>query len=443
MRIGLIAMSGVRAHNEELTKLGLTLPGFVDRNKIIASLPSLGLLTLAGMTPDDIDVHYLEVPDIKDIADPLNSFDLVAISTYSAQIFEAYELADRYRAKGIKTVIGGPHVTCVPDEAQERCDSVVIGEGEPVWLELLNDFSNNELKPFYSSFERNFDLSKAPMPKFELLNPDKYNRLTVQTSRGCPHRCEFCGASILIAKQYQQKPAEKVLAEIRAIKKLWEKPFVEFADDNTFINKRYWKDLLKELKKENIKWFTETDISIAFDEELLTLMRESGCQQVLIGFESPVETGLNGIELTSNWKLKQLDKYRYAIDAIQSHGITVNGCFILGLDGHDKGIFNKVWDFVRETGLYEVQITIMTAFPGTPLYERLMKENRLLRIDDWAKCTLFDVNYQPQNMTIKELERGFRDLAEQIYSAECTQERRGRYKKMLGEKVRAKDNHNE
>jgi len=433
MKIGLIAMSGVRAYNEELTKLGLTLPGFVDRNKIIASLPSLGLLTLAGMTPEKIEVEYIEIADIKSVFELPNSFDMVAISTYSAQIFEAYELSERYRKKGIKTVIGGPHVTCLPEEAKEHCDSVVIGEGEPSWLELLNDCEKDRLKPIYTSFDKDFDLKDAPMPKFELLNPEKYNRLTVQTSRGCPHHCEFCAASILISKKYKQKPASKVVQEIKAIKKIWKKPFIEFADDNTFINKKYWLNLLKELKDEDIRWFTETDISVAESDELLELIRESGCQQVLIGLESPSKSGLDGLELSSNWKMKQLDKYRYAIDKIQSHGITVNGCFILGLDGQDRGIFDEVWKFVQESGLYEVQITVMTAFPGTPLYERLINEGRILKDNNWAMCTLFDVNFQPKNMSVRELEKGFRDLAEKVYSVEFTQYRRSRYKKMLKE----------
>ncbi|MFH1621909.1 MAG: radical SAM protein [Candidatus Omnitrophota bacterium] len=431
MRIGLIAMSGVRAYNKELTELGLTLPGFVDRNKIIASLPSLGLLTLAGMTPKKFDVEYIEVSDIKNLEKILNSFDLVAISTYSAQIFEAYELSVKYRKMGIKTVMGGPHVTSLPQEAKEYCDSVVIGEGESIWPELLNDFEKGNLKPCYSSFGREFDLNNAILPRFDLLVPEKYNRLTVQASRGCPHRCEFCAASILISKRYKQKPAEKVLEEMKAIKKIWKKPFIEFADDNTFINKKYWIDLLKKIKKENIRWFTETDVSVADSEELLNLMRESGCQQVLIGFESPTPEGLDGIELVNNWKMKQLDKYRLAIDKIQSHGITVNGCFIIGLDGHNTNIFDEVWDFVRQSGLYEVQITIMTAFPGTPLYDRLVSEKRVLNERDWAKCTLFDVNFQPKNMSVKDLEIGFRDLAEKIYSAEFTNERRSRYKNML------------
>src|SRR4030043_2260377 len=162
MNIGLIAMSGVRAYNEELTRLGLTLPGFVDRNKIIASLPSLGLLTLAGMTPQDIKVEVLEVADVKAVNDLPGSFGLVAISTYSAQIFEAYELAERYRAQGVTTVIGGPHVTILPDEAAIYCDSVVKGGGEPVWRELLDDFKHNRLKKVYSSFDKDFNLKDSP-----------------------------------------------------------------------------------------------------------------------------------------------------------------------------------------------------------------------------------------------------------------------------------------
>ena len=433
MKIALIAMSGVRAYNKELTELGLTLPGFVDRNKIIASLPSLGLLTLAGMTPDRFQVEYIEVSDIKDVEELPNSFDLVAISTYSAQIFEAYELSERYRKKGVKTVLGGPHVTSVPGESKKHCDSIVIGEGEPVWLELLEDMEKGNLKSQYNSFDKDFDLKDSPMPRFNLLNPEKYNRLTIQTSRGCTHCCEFCAASILISKKYKQKPAYKVLEEVRAIKKIWKNPFIEFADDNTFVNKKYWKELLSQLKNEKIKWFTETDISVAEDDELLNLMRESGCQQVLIGLESPSQKALDGIELSANWKMQQASNYRKAIDKIQHHGITVNGCFILGLDGHDRGIFDEVWEFVKDSNLYEVQITIMTAFPGTPLYNRLKAEKRVLKEADWAKCTLFDVNFQPKNMSVVELEIGFRDLAEKLYSTEFTQHRRSRYKQMLKE----------
>ena len=235
-RIGFIAMSGVRAHNAELTRLGLTLPGFVDRNKIIASLPSLGLLTLAGLTPEKFDVEYHEIADLKKLSELPDRFDLVAISTFTAQLSEAYEVADAYRARNIPVVLGGITVGSLPDEAKEHCASVVIGEGEPLWPEVLADFERGALKPFYTP-SKEFDLANAPMPRFDLLDPDKYNRLTVQTSRGCPHRCEFCASSILLTSRYKLKPVEKVIAEIHEIKKMWPRPFIEFADDNSFVHR--------------------------------------------------------------------------------------------------------------------------------------------------------------------------------------------------------------
>ena len=428
VKIGFIAMSGVRAHNSALTELGLTLPGFVERNKIIASLPSLGLLTLAGMTPDDFDFEYLEVPDIKALKGLPGDFDMVAISSFSAQIKEAYELADRYRAVGTKVVLGGLHVSAVPQEAAQHADSVVLGEGEPLWPMLISDLRQGRLQGVYDSRGSSFDLSDAPMPAYHLLEIDKYNRLTVQTQRGCPWRCDFCAASIRISPIYKLKPVEKVIAEIRQIKEIWPNPFIEFADDNSFVIKTHSKKLLRALVKEQIRWFTETDVSVAEDDELLNLMRESGCAQVLIGFESPSLGGLNGLEERANWKAKQFDRYSRAIARIQDHGITVNGCFILGLDGTGTESFDDVWNFVRESGLYEVQITILTPFPGTPLYDRLKKAGRLLREDAWELCTLFDVNFKPTHMSVSELESGFRDLAEKLYSADATKERKENYR---------------
>ena len=456
-RIGFIAMSGVRAHNAELTQLGLTLPGFVDRNKIIASLPSLGLLTLAGLTPDKFAVSYHEIAELRRIAgvppgagtggetpsgpaaadgcataapDLPTGFDLVAISTFTAQFFEACEVADFYRAKKIPVVMGGITVSSLREQTKEHCDSVIIGEGELLWPELLADFERGELKPFYQT-AKEFDLADAPLPRFDLLDPDKYNRLTVQTSRGCPHKCEFCASSILLTKRYKVKPVEKVIAEIRAIKKIWPKPFIEFADDNTFAHREHYKKLLRELAKEKVRWFTEADVRVAEDAELLALIRDAGCQQILIGLESPGGASLNGLELKNNWKLRQQDYYREAVAKIQSYGITVNGCFILGLDGDTCDVFDDVLDFVRESQLYEVQITFMTAFPGTPLYARLKQEGRILRERAWELCTLFDINFQPKNMSVAELQSGFLKLAKQLYSAEETHERRAKFKRML------------
>ena len=429
-RIGLIAMSGVRAHNNELTRLGLTLPGFVDRNKIIASLPSLGLLTLAGLTPDQFEVSYHEIADLKKLAELPTDFNLVAISTFTAQFHETCDAADFFRAHGIPVVMGGITVSSLREQAKEHCDSVVVGEGELLWPTVLADFDRNGLKPFYST-TREFNLADAPMPRFDLLAPQKYNRLTVQTSRGCPHRCEFCASSILLTSRYKVKPVEKVIAEIREIKRIWPRPFIEFADDNSFVRRDHYKNLLRELAKENIHWFTEADIGVAADDELLGLMRDSGCQQVLIGLESPRRANLDGLELRKNWKAKQQDHYRTAIARIQSYGVTVNGCFILGLDGDTPEVFDDVLNFVRDSNLYEVQVTFQTPFPGTPLYSRLKREGRILRDNAWELCTLFDINFQPKNMSVAQLQTGLLKLVKQLYSTEETHERRARFKRML------------
>jgi radical SAM superfamily enzyme YgiQ (UPF0313 family) len=429
-KIGFIAMSGVRAHNPELTKLGLTLPGFVERNRIIASMPSLGLLTLAGLTPDKFAVEYHEIADLQQLSSMPLDFDLVALSTFTAQLKEAYNVADFYREHHVPVVMGGIPVSALPEEVAEHCTSVVVGEGEPLWPSVLNDFHNGQLKPRYVQ-SKQFDLRDAPMPRFNLLDPAKYNRITVQTSRGCPHKCEFCASSILLTPFYKVKPVEKVIDEIHEIKKIWPRPFIELADDNSFVNRPHYKRLLRELVKEKLRWFTEADIRVAEDDELLALMRDSGCQQVLIGLESPRRVSLDGLELKSNWKARQQDSYKAAITKIQSYGITVNGCFILGLDGDTPEVFEDVLQFVRDSGLYEVQITFLTAFPGTPLYSRLKREGRILRERAWELCTLFDINIQPKNMSIAALQRGFLALAKTLYSATETRTRRSGFKKML------------
>ncbi|HLB28934.1 MAG TPA: radical SAM protein [Dehalococcoidia bacterium] len=432
MNIGLIAMSGVRAFNKELMEFGFTLPGFVERAKVIASLPSLSLLTLAGLTPKRFGVQYHEIADLRATPELPDSFDLVAISSYTAQIRDAYEVALRYRERGTKVVMGGLHVSVLPEEALQYCDAVVVGEAEPVWGTLLEDFERDRLRRVYSARGQEFDLADAPMPRFELLDISKYNRLTVQTQRGCPWHCEFCGSGKLLTSKYKQKPVAKVIDEIRRIKELWPEPFIEFADDNTFVNKAHAKELMRALAREGVRWFTETDISVAEDEDLLRLMHDAGCAQILVGLESPVSAGLDGLELKRNWKLQQLDHYKRAIATIQGHGITVNGCFILGLDGQGPEVFDAVWEFVRDSGLYEVQITVLTAFPGTPLYARLLREERLLEPTAWERCTLFDVNFRPSGMSVAEMERGFRELGQRLYSAEFTQQRKAAFYERRG-----------
>jgi radical SAM superfamily enzyme YgiQ (UPF0313 family) len=228
----------------------------------------------------------------------------------------------------------------------------------------------------------------------------------------------------MLSKQYRKRPVEDVIRDIRAIMALRPRPFIEFADDNTFVDKEWGKELCRQLIPLRLKWFTETDLSVAQDEELLDLMRQAGCRQVLIGLESPAQGALRGIEMRNDMKAKWAGKYAERIKTIQSHGITVNGCFILGLDGHGPDIFDQVYEFAVEYHLFDVQITVLTAFPGTPLYDRLQREGRIIEKNRWDLCTLFDVNFEPQGMSAQQLREGMRFLSRKLYSARTTQRRR-------------------
>lgn len=434
MKIGLIAMSGVRVRTAELAKLGVTLPQFVNRGKVITSLPSLGLLTVAGLTPPDVEVAYREVDELPANGE-LEKFDLVGISSFTARIEAAYTLADRYRAAGVPVVLGGLHVSMMPDEAAEHADSLVLFGAEGAWPRLIEDFRNGRLARRYNGLQDHvFEEPNYVMPRFDLLKDRPYNRVTVQTSRGCPLNCEFCAASLRITSRFQQKPIDKVVDEIRTAKTMVDHPFFEFADDNTFLNKRWGKSFVEAITPLELSWFTETDISIADDDELLRRLTDSGCRQILIGLESPSATSLEGID-PHNWKYKHFDQYIESIDKIQSHGVTVNGCFVLGLDSDTPETFAQVKEFVDRSRLIEVQVTVLTPFPGTPLYERLRREGRLIKDRYWDRCTLFDVNFVPKNMSVEELEAGMRWLFSEIYNEREFNRRKRHYMEITKEQM--------
>ena len=437
-KVVLISMSGVRVYNSRLFNLGLTLPGFVERSKVIASLPSLGLITLAAYTPADWQVVYKELDiytenDFNEIM--AEQPDIIAFSSLTARINETYSLATRFRKKGITVVIGGLHVSALPEEAMQFANSVIQGEGELLWEKLLNDYKNNNLQPLYSSLsnrDATFHFGAAKIPRYELLDISKYNRLTIQTTRGCPLHCSFCAASRTISS-YKKKPIAQVEKELNKIFEVWESPFIELADDNTFVDKTWSKELLNLFSNYKMRWFTETDISVAYDNELLELLAKSNCAQVLIGFETTNANGLAGID-RNNWKYKQHENYLKAIDKIQSYGISVNGCFILGFDTDTKETVEETGQFIRNSNLSETQVTLLTPFPGTDLYAQLKKENRLLKDNYWDKCTLFDVNFIPKNFTVEELENSFQELMKTVYSPEFVKERKNKFRQAVRNK---------
>jgi radical SAM superfamily enzyme YgiQ (UPF0313 family) len=422
MRIGLIAMSGVRVRTAELAALGVTLPGFVRRGRVIASLPSLGLLTVAGLTPPGHDLRYFEVDDLERL-EPLPELDLVGISSFTARIDAAYTLAARFRARGVPVVLGGLHVSVVPDEALQHADAIVVGGAEGAWPRVVADAERGQLSRVYTGAREGvFEPGLYAAPRFDFLEGRAYNRITVQTSRGCPRACEFCAASLRITSRFNQKPLDRVMAEIREARRHVTEPFFELADDNTFLDRRWAEEFLRAVTPEGIRYFTETDASVADDPGLCDRLAASGCRQLLIGFESPRATDLAGLDPT-DWKRRQAPRLRRVVDTLQSRGVSVNGCFILGLDAHTPDVFVDILDFVRSSGLAEVQYTVLTPFPGTPLYARLRREGRLLAERFWDRCTLFDVTYVPKRMSVGELETGLRWLFTETYTRRETEAR--------------------
>ena len=323
--------------------------------------------------------------------------------------------------------MGGLHVTVRPQEAARHVDDVCLGEGERYWAELVRQAERQPHGPprVWDADEfAALDIRALPTPRFDLLADRPYNRFTVQTSRGCPWRCDFCGSNVMLGQPYRKRPVADVIRDLKAVAKLRKRPFIEFADDNTFVDKEWGKELCRQLEPLRLKWFTETDISVGDDEELLRLMRQARCRQVLIGLESPEQTALEGVELHANFKARRFGSVKESLRRIQAHGITVNGCFILGLDRHTPDVFEEVLDFALDVPLYDVQITVLTPFPGTPLYERLLREDRILEPERWDLCTLFDVNYRPKNMTADQLRQGLYWLTERLYSGSCNDQRK-------------------
>lgn len=402
-RIALISPKGnVFGKNEKMAS-------FLQESKSMESFrflwtgPNLGLITVASLLPEDWDCEYID-ENYKAI-DYSQRYDIVCISSMTQQIINAYNIARRFSEKGALTVIGGIHATIMPEEASKYVDVVITGEGEVLWPLFLNDYFNGTVKKVYTEIDPGkYHFEKALMPRFELLKDYNYPLITLQTTRGCPHDCSFCCASKVFGCKYRRKSNGNIIKELEEINRILPGKLVLFADDNMFVLRKDSKELLKKMIDLDLRWIAQTDISIADDDELLELMVLSGCQWIVIGFESVSYSSLYNLD-EGNWKLRQLPKYSEAIEKIQSYGIGVYGTFIIGLDHDGPDIFEATVEFIKENKLYGVNITVPTPLPGTRLREKLEEEGRILE-RDWSYYTFWDVNIKPKSMTIKELEEG-------------------------------------
>lgn len=415
----LVAMSGFRVREREMLELGMTLPGLQQRASAIASLPALGLLTLAALTPDHWTVSYHEAPAASDelLHEVVSTRPrIVAISALTASILEAYALAAKLRALGITVIIGGLHATACPDEAMRQADAVVIGDGEPVWQRLLRDVEEGSLAPTYRA-SAPFDLAHAPAPRLDLLGAKSRPRYTLQTARGCPLACDFCAASRMLGP-FRTKPAVNIERELSAITALHPRATIELADDNTFARREPRLDMLDALARSGVRYFTECDWRLGEHPELLQHLAASGCVQVLVGIESLIHPhrGMGA-------KRAPLPRIMDAVHAIQDAGVAVIGCFIVGADGEDHESIQLLGEFLLDAPFADIQLTLQTPFPGSALHERLKAAGRLLPDRNWSSYTLFDATYLPDRLTVPELERAFHNLIRYTFADAPTHRR--------------------
>jgi radical SAM superfamily enzyme YgiQ (UPF0313 family) len=413
-----VPLVGFRIRETEVEALGMSLPGLAPRARAIGQLPALGLLTLAGMLPDSWTCSYLPSAHAdQELIEKIESErpTIVAVSALTASANEAYGLCQQLRTKGIRTVIGGLHVTACPGEAQSHADTVVVGSGEMVWLDVLQNAAAGNLLPAYRA-TRTQHSHEWPLPRFDLLGKSP-PRFTLQTQRGCPLACDFCAASRLLGP-FQEKPTATIRRELEAIAAIAADPLIELADDNTFAGIRDASELFAVLGEANVRYFTECDWRIGERPEVLAGLAHSGCVQVLVGIESLVFRYPGQGD-----KWAELARIMAAVERIQDAGVAVNGCFIVGADGETRQSLDRLIQFILDSPLAEVQITLQTPFPGTSLYRRLRSQGRLLPERGWAFYTLFDVTYQPDQLRVPELEQGFREVLQAVFSKSASERR--------------------
>jgi radical SAM superfamily enzyme YgiQ (UPF0313 family) len=374
---------------------------------------SYALLILAALTPKNHEIELID-ENVERI-DFDKEYDLVGITSVTGQIDRAYEIADLFRNKGRLVIMGGIHVTVLPEEAKPHADSVVIGEAEYLWQQILVDAEKKQLKPFYRS-DKPVKMKDVPIPRYDLINNRNYSSIFIQATRGCPHDCEFCLASNVYGRKYRSKSVEQVLAEIHYIHKSLGKKKLSFSDDNILVKKKFFTELFEKIIPMQLRYYVSSDVSIADDAAFLQLLKRSGCVNIYIGFETVYEEGLKNID-AHGWKLRQFKKYRSAIERIQSLGMGVLGAFIIGLDSDDPSIFEKVGDFIIGNHLNESQITILTPLPGSRLYHRLEKEGRLLPLQ-WSNYSMANLTFVHPNMSKEAIENGFLNLYQRVYSEE-------------------------
>lgn len=391
-------------------KLLLVSPGW-PKGRLWGELgfkfPSLSLAALAAVTPASWEVSLCD--ENMESIDFGAAADLVAITAMTPQAPRAYEIAAAFRARGKAVAMGGFHASSLPSEALLHVDTVVVGEGDLVWPQLLADFAQGELKPLYRLSDL-LDMGMIPVARRGIFDGKGYLLTnTLQTTRGCPFDCEFCSVTAFYGRKYRERPVDDVLTELEKLRK--NNSFAFFVDDNLVADRRYALSLFEGMKGMGFKWLSHAPIDFARDRELLQAAGESGCIGMFVGFESLNQDALAAMGKVTNRAASYLDDARIFRD----NGIGILGSFVLGYDGDTPAVFERILRFCEDARLEAAIFPILTPYPGTKVRERLEAQERITS-NAWQDYDMGHVTFRPEGMSASELQTGHEWLNRSFYS---------------------------
>lgn len=369
----------------------------------------LALPLLAALTPPEFEVElcYETIEDVPFDTDA----ELIGISSMGHAVMRTIDIAKKFRELGKTVVLGGYMVSLMPEEAQKYGDSVMIGDSEETWGEMLEDYLNGTLKKVY---KKKLTQLKTPLPRYELLLGKKIgNFLPVQAGRGCPKTCSFCSIYCLYRGQYLKREISEVIRDIKRIRELGFRQFL-LLDDNIFSDRDYAVKLCAEIKKLKMKWMTQCSIDIAKDEELLEIISKSGCYVLSFGLESITRESL--VSMNKSWA--DPDKYAEQIRIIRRHGIDISTEMVVGAEGDTLESIQNTADFIADNHIAVPRFYILTPIPGTKFFDEMQAQNRIYNTDIYSYNGCEAVHI-PKNMTPEELTKAYWDLYNKVYSVRC------------------------
>lgn len=383
-----------RAHNNHIP---------YRRTKVFRFSMLSSLYVAAAMPP------YVHTQIIDEDVEPIDfdtDADIIGISFMTFNAPRAYEIADKFRKEKFKTVIfGGYHPSFMPEEAIKHADAVCIGEAENNVPRMIEDFIHGRLNPFYSSEPS--DLKGLPIPDRRLIRKSAYiTPYAVQATRGCSNRCSFCSITAFFKNTFRARPIHEVVDELKSVGRQ-----VLFMDDNIIAKTSYAKELFAKMIPLKKRWFSQCSIRIAYDNELLRLASASGCCGMFIGLESLSQNNLNHC----NKNFNRASEYEWAINKIHSAGIGVYAGIVFGMDEDTPDVFKNSLDFLNQAKADALQATILTPFPGTPLFDELERTGRIIT-KDWSKYDFNNVVFEPKNMSQSMLKDGHDMVLRKFYS---------------------------